>query len=83
MQFVNPKVVLFALTVLPSFVLPYDDSFVTVSLSVLVITLIGFCAFMLWVFFGALLTQFLQLHARAANAVMALGLVYAALMIWV
>ena len=83
MQFLNPKVVLFTMTVIPSFVLPYYDSTVALSLSVLGITFIGFIAFLLWVLFGAIFKQFLQNHKKVVNAFMAMCLVYAAIMIWI
>ncbi|MGY4795809.1 LysE family translocator [Lysinibacillus fusiformis] len=83
MQFLNPKVVLFTMTVIPSFVLPYYDSTVALSLSVLGITFIGFIAFLLWVLFGAIFKQFLQNHKKVVNAFMAICLVYAAIMIWI
>ena len=83
MQFLNPKVVLFTITVLPGFVLPYYTDIKVVSLSVLVITAIGFLAFSTWVLFGAIFRKFLQKHEKIVNVVMALFLVYAAAMIWV
>lgn len=83
MQFLNPKVVLFTMTVIPSFVLPYYDSTVALSLSVLGITFIGFIAFLLWVLFGAIFKQFLQNHKKVVNVFMTMCLVYAAIMIWI
>ncbi|UJF27943.1 LysE family translocator [Planococcus sp. 107-1] len=82
MQFLNPKVVLFTLTVIPSFVLPYYTDLPAVSLNVIVITMIGFLAFIAWVFFGALFKKFLQRHTRVVNVIMSLCLVYATIMIW-
>lgn len=82
MQFLNPKVVLFTITVLPGFVLPYYTGVKVVSLSVLAITIIGFLAFSTWVLFGAIFKKFLQKYEKAVNVVMALFLVYAAAMIW-
>ncbi|MEH7393613.1 LysE family translocator, partial [Bacillus sp. JJ1474] len=83
MQFLNPKVVIFTLTVIPSFVLPYYTDMPAVTISVIVITIIGFLAFISWVLFGAILKKFLQKHTRMVNVIMALGLVYATIMIWV
>jgi len=83
MQFLNPKVVIFTLTVIPSFVLPYYTDTPTVTISVIVITIIGFLAFISWVLFGTILKKFLQRHTRIVNVIMALGLVYATIMIWV
>ncbi|GIN95946.1 amino acid transporter LysE [Siminovitchia terrae] len=81
-QFLNPKVVLFTLTVIPSFVLPYYTGMPAVTTSVVVITIIGFLAFITWVLFGAIFKNFLQKHERVVNAIMALCLVYATVMIW-
>lgn len=83
MQFLNPKVVLFTITVIPGFILPYYTDMKVVSLSVLAITIIGFLAFCTWVLFGAIFKKFLQKHEKIVNVVMSLFLVYAAVMIWV
>lgn len=83
LQFLNPKVVLFTMTVIPSFILPYYNSFLALSLSVITITIIGLIAFLLWVLFGAIFKQFLQEHKKIVNVFMALCLIYAAVMIWI
>ncbi len=49
MQFLNPKVVLFTMTVIPSFVMPHYTAVPAVTISVIAITLIGFLAFSTWV----------------------------------
>lgn len=83
MQFLNPKVVIFTLTVIPSFILPYYTDTTIVTIGVIVITIIGFLAFISWILFGAILKNFLQKHSKIVNIVMALSLVYATIMIWV
>jgi threonine/homoserine/homoserine lactone efflux protein len=82
MQFVNPKVLLFTMTVIPSFVMPHYTALPAVTISVIAITLIGFLAFTTWVLFGTIFKQFLRKHEKAVNILMALFLVYAAIMIW-
>lgn len=82
MQFLNPKVLTFTMTVIPSFILPYYTAITAVTISVIVITLIGFSAFVIWVLFGTIFKKFLQKHRKTVNVVMALFLVYAAIMIW-
>lgn len=82
MQFSNPKVVLFTMTVIPSFILPYYTAMSAVTISVIVITIIGFSAFIIWVLFGIIFKKFLQNHKKTVNVIMALFLVYAAIMIW-
>ncbi|MDQ0198284.1 LysE family translocator [Neobacillus ginsengisoli] len=82
MQFLNPKVVLFTMTVIPSFIMPHYIAMPTVTLSVIAITLIGFLAFITWVLFGTIFKEFLQKHKKAVNVMMALFLAYAAIEIW-
>lgn len=82
MQFLNPKVVLFTMTVIPSFILPYYTAMSAVTISVIVITIIGFLAFIIWVLFGTIFKKFLQNHKKKVNVIMALFLVYAAIMTW-
>ncbi|MFJ7736150.1 LysE family translocator [Lysinibacillus sp. NPDC097287] len=82
MQFLNPKVVLFTMTVIPNFILPYYTTVIALTISTLVITIIGFLAFTTWVLFGAIFKSFLQKHEKIVNVIMALFLVYAAIMIW-
>ncbi|MCM3786704.1 LysE family translocator [Neobacillus mesonae] len=83
MQFVNPKVILFTLTVIPSFILPYNLTMPAVTISVIVITLVGFLAFATWVLFGTVFRRFLQRNRRMVNTIMALFLTYAAVMMWI
>lgn len=80
MQFVNPKVVLFTMTVIPGFVMPYYSEPYRLSIFVAIITVIGFLAFVTWVLFGAIFKEFLLRHQKPVNISMALFLIYSAIM---
>ncbi|KWW11059.1 lysine transporter LysE [Peribacillus simplex] len=82
-QFLNPKVLLFTMTVIPTYIMPYYVSMAAVTISVVAITIIGFLAFIAWVLFGAIFKGFLQKYKKIVNILMALFLVYAAIMIWI
>ncbi|MCQ4085535.1 LysE family translocator [Saccharibacillus sp. JS10] len=82
-QFVNPKVILFTMTVIPTFIMPYYSAASALLTSVLGVTLIGFLAYTTWVMFGTIFKRFLQRHQRIANLVMTVFLLYAAVMMWV
>lgn len=82
MQFLNPKVVLFTITVIPSFIMPYYTAMPAVTISVFAITLIGFLAFITWVLFGKIFKRLLQNHSKIVNVMLALFLAYAAIEIW-
>lgn len=81
MQFANPKVLLFTLTVIPGYVMPYYSSTAAALIFVIVITVIGFLAFTTWVVFGSVFKSFLQQHQQVMNSIMALFLVYSAVMV--
>lgn len=81
MQFVNPKVVLFTMTVIPGFVMPYYTEMSMITIFVICITVIGFLAFTTWILFGTIFKEFLQKNQKAVNIIMALFLVYSAIMV--
>ena len=80
MQFVNPKVVLFTMTVIPGFVMPYYTETSALTLFVAMITAIGFLAFVTWVIFGAIFKELLTKHQRLVNTSMSAFLIYSAIM---
>lgn len=81
MQFANPKVLLFTLTVIPGYIMPYHPSSAATLGFVVLITFIGFLAFLTWVVFGSVFKSFLQQHRRVMNTLMALFLVYSAVLV--
>lgn len=81
MQFINPKVVIFCLTIFPSFIMPYYSSIYELLVFAFVITIIGAIAFFSWIIFGKLLKSFLQRYKKSTNIVLSLFLVYCAYMI--
>ena len=80
MQFVNPKVVLFTMTVIPGFVMPYYTEPYALIMFVAMITAIGFLAFVTWVLFGAIFKELLMKHQRLVNTSMSAFLIYSAIM---
>ncbi|GMA97764.1 LysE family transporter [Pelosinus sp. IPA-1] len=79
MQFVNPKVVLFTMTVIPSFVMPYYSEPYTLAIFVAIITAVGFLAFVTWVLFGAIFKELLLKYKKLVNVSMSLFLIYSAI----
>ncbi|VTR23490.1 Cysteine/O-acetylserine efflux protein [Actinobacillus pleuropneumoniae] len=60
MQFINPKVVMFTLTVIPSYVMPYYTAGPVVSAFVVAVSLIGLSAYMTWAVCGSLFQGIMQ-----------------------
>ncbi|CAM4351721.1 LysE family translocator [Paenibacillus xylanexedens] len=81
MQFVNPKVVLFTFTVIPSYVLPFYQSSFSSFLFVVLITFIGFLAYSSWVVFGTVFKMLLNRHQKLLSILMALFLLYSAIIV--
>ena len=78
MQYLNPKVVIFTLTVLPSFVMPYYKSASVQLLFAAAVTCIGFISCMLWLVFGSVFRKFMLKYRTIINRIMALFLAYSA-----
>ena len=81
MQFINPKVIIFTMTVIPNFVMPYYTSYSTLLVFAVIIIMICFMALSTWILFGTLLKSFFQKHQKPANIVMSIFLVYSAISI--
>ncbi|MDX1358092.1 MAG: LysE family transporter [Clostridia bacterium] len=78
MQFINPKAILFGLTVVVTFIAPYYDSiFIFIGYSI-GLAGVAFIATSCWAMFGSLFSRIMQKHQKILNAIMALLLVYAA-----
>lgn len=82
LQFVNPKGLLFGLTVISNFVFPYYRS-VGVLTAVLVFNWIVIAASCIcWALFGSVFRSFFEKYRKVMNAVMALLLVYCAVSLY-
>lgn len=80
-QFINPKVIIFSLTVFPSFLLPYYTSIYQLIGFAFLITIIGGISFFSWLLFGKLLKKSLQKNQKLVNIILAIFLVYCAFII--
>ncbi len=78
LQFMNVKIILYAITVYTAYVLPHGASFQTLLIHVAVITVIGVSGTITWAIAGGVLQRFLQKYYRPFNVVMALILLWCA-----
>lgn len=79
MQLVNVKVILYGLTALSIFILPYSQSLPTIILAIIVLSLTGFVGTCCWAIFGSLFQRFFQAYRIWTNVIMALLLTYCAI----
>lgn len=83
MQLVNVKVILYGITSLSTFILPYHRSVSALALAVLFLSVVGLAANLCWALFGSLFQKFHAGRRRVLNGVMALLLVYCAVgIVW-
>jgi len=79
LQFVNPKVILYGITTVSTFIVPYYKSiFVLTGFSAL-LAFVGLIAVSCWSIFGAAFQKILVNNNRVINIVMSLLLLYCAL----
>jgi cysteine/O-acetylserine efflux protein len=81
MQFFNPKVILYGITVIATFITPYYKSNFDLILFSLFLSFVGFIATLCWALFGALLQNFLTKYNKQFNITMGFLLVYCAISI--
>ena len=81
LQSVNVKVILYALTVTATFIIPYTRAWPHLVLFSAFLALMGFSSLVLWALFGVFLDRWMGAHQKAFAVVMALLLVYSAVAI--
>ncbi|MFQ9410973.1 MAG: hypothetical protein ACLR1T_07985 [Evtepia gabavorous] len=78
LQFVNGKIILYAITIYTGYVLPAGSG-ALLPIQPFVLTLFGTAGFLTWAVAGGLLQSFLRRHTRAFNGAMAAVLALCAL----
>ena len=82
LQFVNVKVILFAITTMSVYAVPYSTSPVFLLIFGAVMATFAFVSINCWAAFGAVFSRVLRRHERAVNVVMALLLVWCAVALY-
>lgn len=77
----NAKVILFCISALTSFVLPYNHSFSAVFLAGMFLLLTGPVCNLVWLFAGGFLRRIFMEHTKVVNSVMAISLLMCAVSI--
>ena len=79
LQFVNPKIYIYAFTSMSAYILPaFSDAPLTLAGFALFLAFFGFIASLAWALFGSIFCKILVERARLVNTVLALLLVYCA-----
>ena len=81
LQFINPKAVLFGITILSTFAFPYFQDPQRIGLLILTLVSLTSISLCLWASFGSLLNNFVKNNEKVFNITMALILLYCAYVI--
>lgn len=79
LQFVNVKIILYGITAISTFILPFYNSYFSIGAFTLIITAFGWSGVFAWAVFGAVFQRFFERYRVAVNIIMALLLVYSAI----
>lgn len=78
LQFMNPKIYIYAITTMSLYILPVFHSTVSLIGFTLILTVIGASGSFVWALFGSVFCKFFAKHTKAVNLIMALLLIYCA-----
>ena len=81
LQFLNPKLILYGIVIMSSFVLPYTSDPLVLGLVAVGLTAVGLASLICWALFGAVFQRYFSEHEFAVNVVMALLLLWCAVAI--
>lgn len=83
LQFVNPKVILYGITTVSTFIVPYYKSIYILTIFSVILAFVGFAATCCWSLFGSLFQKLLKKNNKIINIIMALLLVYCAVSLFI
>ncbi|MGY6211436.1 LysE family transporter [Cytobacillus firmus] len=78
LQFINPKGILYGVTVISTFIFPYHTSHTSLIFFSIFLAFVGFLSTFCWSVFGSIFQSFLAKYRSQFNVIMALMLVYSA-----
>ncbi len=81
LQFANPKVILYGITVVSNFIIPYYKTNAALIMFSVLLALVALIATSCWALFGAVFQRFLSKYRKAFNIAMGLLLIYSAISI--
>jgi len=79
MQLINPKVILYGVTVFSNFIIPNYQNIPSLILFSLILAMIGLIASSCWAYFGVIFRTFFATYDRVINLSMGLLLIYTAI----
>jgi threonine/homoserine/homoserine lactone efflux protein len=76
LQLINPKLIIYGITAISSFILPYYNEISVLLLFALLLSFVGFTGTVCWALFGSLFSVLFNKHGKISNIIMAALLLY-------
>jgi threonine/homoserine/homoserine lactone efflux protein len=76
MTVINPKIILFGITVMSSYIIPHYRETPALVLFILLLSIIGFSSMICWSLFGSLFGKIFNRHGKIVNIIMTIMLLY-------
>jgi threonine/homoserine/homoserine lactone efflux protein len=78
LQLINPKIIIYGITAMSSYILPYYNEMQILLFFVLLLSFVGFTGTICWALFGSLFSVLFSRHGKILNIIMAVLLLYCA-----
>jgi len=79
LQLINPKIVIYGITAMSSYILPYYKYIPVLIFFAFLLAFVGFTATICWALFGSLFSMLFNKHGKILNIIMAVLLLYCAI----
>jgi threonine/homoserine/homoserine lactone efflux protein len=81
LQFLNVKAILYAITVMGTFIIPQYQSKLMLLLFSILLAFVAFISLNCWALFGSIFNKYIEKHEKVFNIIMGSLLIYSALLI--
>jgi threonine/homoserine/homoserine lactone efflux protein len=78
LQLINPKIIIYGITAMSSYILPYYNEMPVLLLFALLLSFVGLTGTICWALFGSLFSVLFKKHGLILNIIMAVLLLYCA-----
>jgi threonine/homoserine/homoserine lactone efflux protein len=78
LQLINPKIIIYGITAMSSYILPYYDAMPILISFAFLLSFVGFTGTICWALFGSLFSIVFNKHGKVINIIMAILLLYCA-----
>jgi threonine/homoserine/homoserine lactone efflux protein len=78
LQFINPKIIIYGITAMSSYILPHYSSVPTLIIFAFLLSSVGFSGSLCWALFGSAFNMLFSKYGKALNIIMAALLLYCA-----